>query len=326
MPAIGTELFTLADWSKRIDPSGKIADIGELLSLTNEILIDMMFKEGNLPTGERLTQRVGLPDVYWRMLNQGIPPSKSRTAQVDVHVGILEARSQVDKDIATLNGNLAAFRFSEAKPFVEAINQEAASTLFYGTSSRPEEFIGLSAHYAALNAQNAMNIIDAGGTGSDNSSIWLLGWGDSVYGIFPKGSKAGLDHKDLGLVECWDENHNTFLGYRDWWQWKLAVVVKDWRYAVRICNIDINNLASGSGAADLINLLIRAYHRIPTMSNCRPALYANRTILQMLDIQANQKNNVYLSPGKEEGSAKVSFRGIPVRLCDSLTVNEARVV
>ena len=42
-----------------------------------------MFKEGNLPTGERVIIRTGLPSVYWRALNQGIPNIKSTTAQID---------------------------------------------------------------------------------------------------------------------------------------------------------------------------------------------------------------------------------------------------
>ncbi len=126
------------------------------------------------------------------MINQGTPSSKSTTAQITENVGILTARSQVDKDEADLNGNLNSFRLSESMAYIEAMSQEMASTLFYGTADAPEEFVGFSPRYNDLGATNGQNIITAGGSQSDNTSIWLVGWGpQSVFGVFPKGSKAG---------------------------------------------------------------------------------------------------------------------------------------
>lgn len=328
MATVGSTVITLADWAKRMDPNGRPARIIEMLSQKNEILLDMRFKMGNLPTGERTTQRTGLPTVYWRLLNQGVPTSKSRTAQIDAHCGIMEARSQVDVDLASLAEDVGLFRLNEAQPFIEAMNIEAASTLFYGTAASPEEFIGLNAHYSAISgANNAQNIIDAGGTGSDNSSMWLIVWGEqTIHGIFPKGSEAGLKHVDMGIQDVKDSDGNEFRAYKDWFQWKIGVVVKDWRFAVRICNIDISELiAESASAADIINCMIRANHRIPSLQAGSAAWYCNRTIAQMLDIQANKKTNVYLQPGMEEGGPKVRFRGIPIRTCDALTEAEARV-
>jgi len=194
MATLGSNVLTLADHAKRLDPDGKVPSIVELLSQSNEILDDMLWMEGNLPTGHRTTVRTGLPAVAWRLLNQGVQPSKSTTAQVDEQCGMLEAWSEVDKDLAMLNGNTAAFRLSEAQAFIEAMNQEMASTLFYGNAGlTPEEFTGLSIRYSDPAAVNGQNVIDAGGSGSDNSSIWLVAWGgQTVHGIFPKGSKAGL--------------------------------------------------------------------------------------------------------------------------------------
>lgn len=199
--ALSNTNLTLADWAKRIDPEGRIPVVAELLSQSNEILEDAVFKEGNLPTGERVVIRTGLPTVYWRALNQGIPSSKSTTAQVDEACGILEARSEVDKDLAMLNGNTAQFRLSEDSAFLEAMNQTQAETLFYGNpATDPKQFLGLAARYSDKSSGgNKQNILDAGGSGSDNTSVYLVIWGDqTVYCPFPKGSKAGLIHEDLG--------------------------------------------------------------------------------------------------------------------------------
>jgi hypothetical protein len=336
MATLGTSVLTLADWAKRLDPDGKVPMIAELLGQTNRVLDDMMWMEGNLPTGHRVTVRTGLPTVAWRLLNQGVTPSKSTTAQIDEQTGMLEAWSEVDKDLAELNGNIAAFRLSEARAYIEGMNQEFAQTLFYGNSgTAPEEFTGLSVRYSDIGAgspANSQNIIDAAGTGTDNSSVWLVVWGDqTVFGIFPKASKAGLTHEDLGLetVEVTAGiAGNRMLAYRDRWQWKGGVAVKDWRYAVRIANIDISNLVAKASAADLFDRMIQAIHRIPNIGLGRPSFYMNRTCFQMLDIQARDdvQTGGQLAYDVVEGRRVASFRGIPIGLVDQLTETEARVV
>lgn len=333
MALLSANALTLADWAKRLDPQGKVPVVVELLGQTNEILTDMQWMEGNLPTGHRTTVRTGLPTAAWRLLNQGVQPSKSTTAQIDEACGMLEAWSEVDKDLAELNGNTAAFRLSEAKAFIEAMNQEMAQTLFYGNSSvSPEEFTGLAARYSAISgATNAQNVITGSGSGSDNSSIWLVCWGENtVSGIFPKGSKAGLQHDDLGLevVEVTaGVAGNRMLAYRDRWQWKCGIALKDWRYVVRIPNIDISNLVAKSSAADLIELMIKAIHRVPNIKLGKPVFYMNRSCFQMLDIQ--RRDDVIAGGGlvydNVDGKIQYSFRGIPVRLCDQLLETEAAV-
>jgi hypothetical protein len=333
MATLGASVLTLADWAKRLDPDGKVPMIVELLAQTNEILLDSLWMEGNLPTGHRVTVRTGLPAVAWRLLNQGITPSKSTTAQLDEQTGMLEAWSEVDKDLAELNGNTGAFRLSEAMAFVEAMNQEMAQTLIYGNSgTAPEEFTGLAVRYSLLSANNGQNIVDGGGTGSDNSSIWLAVWGgQTIFNIFPKGSKAGLIHEDMGLVTVETTAGiagNRMRAYQDRWQWKCGVALKDWRYVVRIPNIDISALTTKVSAADLVELMIRAIHRIPNIGLGRPAFYMNRTVFQMLDIQRRDdvQTGGQLSYEEVDGRRTPTFRGIPIRIVDALTETEARVV
>jgi hypothetical protein len=325
--------LTLLDWAKRLDPDGQTPLIVELLGQSNEILDDMLFIEGNLPTGHRTTVRTGLPTVAWRMLNQGVATSKSTTAQIDEQCGSLEAWSEVDEKLARLNGNVKRFRLSEAQAFIEAMNQEAAGTIFLGNAGlAPEEFTGLGPRYSAISgATNAQNVIDAGGTGSDNSSAWLVGWGaNSVCGIFPKGSKAGLVHEDLGLVTVEvtaGVGGTRMRAFQDRWVWDLGIAVRDWRYAVRICNIDISNLIAKSSAADLGDLMIKAMYRIPSLKACKPAFYMNRTCLEMLDIQRRDDviSGGQLSWDTVDGKRIATFRGIPIRTCDQLLINESRI-
>lgn len=333
MAGVGGSLLTLGDAAKRHDPSGKTAKVVELLEQVNDVVSDVPWLEGNLPTGHRTTVRTGLPAPTWRLLNKGVAATKSTTAQIDEGVGRMEIRTQIDKAIAELNGDLNAFRMSEARPSVEGMAQEFAQTLFYGnTSLAPEEFHGLAIRYSSLSANNAQNIVNAESADTDNSSIWLICWGEqTVHGIYPKGSKAGLDHEDLGLCDAFDSSNNRFRAYMDRWEWVCGIALRDWRFAVRIANIDISNLGSGTSAADLQKLMIKAIHRIPGgyagLRMGKPVFYMNRSCFQALDIQ--RRDDVIQGGGltyaNADGVPVASFRGVPVRVCDALVENESLV-
>ena len=338
MATLSSSNLTLADWAKRSDPDGRVPIVAELLSQSNEILDDCVFKEGNLPTGERVVIRTGLPGVYWRALNQGIPSTKSTTAQIDEACGILEARSEVDKDLAMLNGNTAQFRLSEDTAFLEAMNQTQAETMFYGNpGTDPKKFLGLAPRYGDLSADNAVNILDAGGTSSDNASVYLVVWGDNtVYCPFPKGSKAGLTHEDLGEQTVYNSDGTRLQAFATRYQWKNGLVVKDWRYVVRICNVDISDLLGTTGtqastaSTALVKLMARALYRIPNMAMGRAAFYMNRTVHSGMSIAALDKSQNVLSIQeglKQFGTAQsyLSFLGVPLRRVDALINAEARV-
>lgn len=335
MATLGNTVLTLIDWAKRLDPGGKVPEIVELLAQTNEILNDMLFMEGNLPTGHRTTVRTGLPTVAWRLLNNGITPSKSRTAQIDEACGILEAWSEVDVALAKLNGNEAAFRMSEAQAFIEAMNIEMAAVLFYGNSSvNPEKFTGLAPRYSTISgATNASHVLSGGGAGNVNSSVWLVSWGaQTIHGIFPKGSIAGLQHHDHGeqtVLSATSGGIGTgrLRAYQDQWIWNVGIALKDWRYVARLCNIDITNLKTQSSQADLVKYMIKLTHRMPFIKLGKPVFYMNRTCFEFLDIQRydNVAAGGQLSYEVVDGQRTPFFRGIPVRVCDALLETEATV-
>lgn len=328
MAVKGTTALTLADWGKRIDSGGKVDTIIELLSQSNPILQDMPFVEGNLPTGHKTTVRSGLPTATWRLLNYGVQPSKSTTVQITDACGMLETYAEIDKSLADLNGNTGEFRLSEDRAFLEAMNQQMAQTLFYGDSSvNPQQFMGLSSRYSDLSAGNKQNIIDAGGTGTDNTSIWLVVWGENtVHGIFPKGQKAGLQMEDKGQQTLEDANGGKYEGYRTHYKWDNGLSLRDWRYVVRIANIDVSDLSDPAAAANIAKLMVKALHRIPNRGMGRPVFYMNRTAGQALDTQASEKSALAISVKETEGEWWTSFRGVPIRETDALLETEARVV
>lgn len=321
---------TLLDVAKRTDPNGSIATIVELLAQTNDVLQDMSFVEGNLPTGNKTTVRTGLPTPTWRKLYGGVQPTKSTTAQVTDSCGMLEAYAEIDKALADLNGNTAAYRLSEDSAHIEGMSQKMASTLFYGNEgTEPEAFTGLAPRFNSKSASNSTNIIDAGGTGSDNTSIWLCVWGPQTgFGIYPKGSQAGLQMTDKGQVtiENVDGNGGRMEGYRTHYRHDMGLTIRDWRYFVRIPNIDVSDLDTVANTKNLVNWMIQASERIPSFGKGRACWYVNRTIREKLRLGILEKTATNLSWETVEGKRVMTFDDIPVRRTDALLNTEARVV
>ena len=321
MATLGAYALTLIDWAKRLDPDGMTADIVEMLDETNEVLDDMLWVQGNLPTGHRTTVRTGLPSVVWRKLNYGVQPSKSTTRQVDDTCGMLSALSQIDKGLLELNGNSAAFRLSEEAPFLEAMNQDFLYYMWYGdTDTDPEKILGLANRYPTLATSNVLN---AGGSGSDLTSMWLIVWGpNTVHGIFPKGSMAGISQKDYGelLVDDGQTPAGKYPAVQTWWEWKNGLTVRDWRYVVRIANIET------TGTSNIIDpkLMSRALRALPTRNvmQGRAAFYCNSTVLSQLDDYVLDKSNAAFSMQEIFGQKVTTFWGVPIRKCDSLLITE----
>jgi hypothetical protein len=290
----------------------------------------MQWKEGNLLTGEKTTVRTGLPSATWRKLNYGVQPSKSVTAQVTDACGMLEAYAEVDKALADLNGNTADFRLSEDRAFLEAMNQQLAATLFYGdTDTNPERFNGFRERYKVTTAASGGNIISGGGNGSVNTSVWLITWDPlTTYGIYPKGSKGGWSHQDLGEVTLFDSATpaGRFQGYRTHYKWDCGLTVRDWRYNVRIANVDVTTLTKNAGSgADLIDLMTQALE-LPPSSIGKRVFYCNRTIKSFLRRQIQNKTVYNLTEETVAGKPVMMFGGVPVRRCDQILSAEATVV
>ena len=330
MATIGVNYPTLIDVAKRLDPDGNIATITELLNQSNQITQDVPMFEGNLPTGHLTTVRTGLPQVAWRMINSGVQPSKSTTVQQTDVAGELMGYSDIDKTLVEINGNQASFRLSEDMAFYESFSQQFASTLFYGNANvNPERFAGLAPRYSSLSAANARNIINASGS-NNRTSIWIVTWGpNTVHMFYPKGTKAGLEHADLGLSDITNADGSIRPAYRTRFQWRAGLSLRDWRYTVRIANIDSSALAtagdSGYTGPNLINLIVRGLNQIENPSMGQPIIYANRTVVTALDNLAQNKANLQLGMMEFAGKQTLSFRGIPIRMTDAILNTEAAV-
>lgn len=332
---------TLLDLARRLDPGGQIATIIELMTPINEVLEDMTWVEGNLPTGHKTTVRTGLPSVTWRKLYGGVQPGKSTTTQVTDHTGMLEAFAEIDKALADLNGNTAAWRLSEEMAYLQALNLAIANGIFYqNETTQGESFTGLTPRYATHSgATNGENVILGSGAGSDNQSIWFVNWGpNTVHGIIPKGSVAGIQRKDYGEVVIEDvtgqaggaNGGGRMVAYRTHYRWDAGLTLRDWRSTVRIANIAQSTLTKNAATGDdLPDLMFQAIETVPAacLTGTRGVFYASRNILSFLRRQlANKTSGSTLAIEDVGGKKVMTFQGYPIKRCDALSANETLVV
>jgi hypothetical protein len=246
---------------------------------------------------------------------------------------MLEAYSEVDKDLAMLNGNTAEFRLSEDVAFLEAMNQTRRPTMFYGnpgtdpkTVPGPRAALQLAVgHQRPEHPRRRRRLHQqrqhlAGGLGQDHGVLPLP---QGLEGG-PSARRPGRRHRDRQLPT------GRFQALRTHYQWKNGLAVKDWRYVVRICNINTANLVAESSAANLIKLMTRALFRVPNLRAGRPVFYMNRTVAQMLPIQGlnNSSNAVKVQEAINqfgEGHRNMSFLGVPIRLVRPAPEHRARV-
>lgn len=332
---------TLADLTSRLTQDGKVDPaIIEILNESNAMLEDATWKEATGVTENVTTVRSGLPNVAWRRLNYGVQPSKSKTKQISDSIGMLEAYAECDAKLVELNGNTAAFRLSEDRAFIESMNQTLQNAVIYGNiKDNPAGIMGFAPRFSTTSktkAENAMNVLDAGGTGTNLGSIWLVGWGlNSTYLTYPKGLPAGLKTTDLGEVTLDDADGGHYQGYRTHYEWNVGLVLRDWRYVVRIANIDRDALRNDpdkeeakslAAGARLWDLMTEAVTLLPNMSGIRPVFYCDRTMLAFMRKQARNAKNVNLTLDQVAGRPVTAFDGIPVRRVDALGASETRVI
>ena len=340
---------TLLDVASRTDGKGNIPHVAEMLSQENTMYQDMPFVEANERTGHLFVYRTSIPAGSWRAYNQGVPQSKSTTAKSRVGIGMLADYSIVDRALARHTGDVEKFRYTEDVAFLEGMGQTIQQTVIYGnTASQPASFQGLATFYNTINTSNqanAANVIDGGGTGSSNCSLWMLGWSPrTIYAIYPSGSTSGLIMENKGDVRAaYDNLGNPYEAYTGYFEHQMAIVPEDWRYGARIANIDTTSAGlAGANALDIFATMAEMQFLFPKLTGTtsgitksdapddeatgvRTVFYANRTLLHWMQVQAMRDRNVLARQEDYAGIVTDSWRGLPIKCQDQLTNTESRV-
>jgi hypothetical protein len=331
MTTLGGNVLTIHDIVRRQKPDGTLAMIAEMQDQENGMVGDIPWVQGDLPNGSFTTSRVALPS--WGTLNPNgtATLSKSVTSQNLENIMALVGWSEVADTVARYGGDAVAQRRAEAKSFFEGGKQSVAAKILSANSlTTAGEIDGLQTRYASSTATNGRNVILAGAAGgqTDCMSIYRIEWGEGkCYGLYPKGSQAGLETIDHGLQVVEVSSTTRKSVWAEEFRWSFGLAVVDWRSVARICNIDKSLLVAGTGA-DLADRLIQSAYCMPTNSSGKgQAIYMNITTRMMFDIQS--RNDVQagggITYGNVNGQMMENFRGVPINREDQLTEAESVV-
>ena len=335
MSTLGSTYLTLADLYKQQEGDGKVtSSIIELLAETNPILEDMVVFECNDGTSHLTTVRTGIPQATWRRLYQGVQPSKTTNKQVTDTTGMLEAWSEIDSKLVALSKDPGQFRLNEASGFLEGMNNQMATTIFYGnTDYDPEKFMGLMPRFNSLTGAETSNQVvnAAGASASAQTSVWFIVWGErTVHALYPAGTMAGLQREDKGIQTKTESDGSLYDVHREKFNWDIGLSVRDYRYVVRICNLDTAALVAGT--VDIYKYMRKAYYKLHQrkVTGGRAAIYCNADVLEALDAATTPTQEDYsgsaspvrLRTTEVDGREVKMYRGMPVRECEAILGTE----
>lgn len=297
-----------------------VLEVAEVLNELLDFIQDAVWGEANQIFSHKHVRRLVLPHGEWRRLNAGVGTAASQTVDIVEDIGMLEIYSEIDKKIVDSNNNPAQFRWQEDKAFLEGLAQDYADAFLYGDrSADPEKINGLITRYNSLSNGNVWN---AGGTGTDLTSILIVQWAlDKVFFVYPRDSKTtGINIEDKGQVTLEDAAGKKFEGYRTHFSLDLGLVIRDERCVQRVCNIE------SSGTSNIFDpkLLVRAINHMPNRAK-GAVIYVNETLKSQMDNDAMDKTNVYYTMDQAYGGPLTRFRGIPVKRIDSILDTESQV-
>jgi hypothetical protein len=328
--------YTIANVITANDPTGGLKPIANTLEQTNELMQVMPWLEGNLVGGNITREVTSMFTPTIRIANEGIAASVNEDREITDTVCKLEDRIEIDEHILEKVNDPAGYIAEQVRIGQEAFGQKMADLIINGDSGTDiREFDGLNARYDALASDYSVytdrdvNVIAGGGSGADNSSIYVLGLGPGrIHGIYPKNTAAGLTVNDKGKERINPSASSTNALYAHTVQilWRAGLVVNDWRWGVRVCNIDQSALTrDAASGANLIDLLSEAVHRLPSQTG-NIQIACGRRVKDFLHSQIMNKSNVNITYGPDPfGRQTTMFMGIPINRVDAIGEAETLV-
>ena len=286
-----------------------------------------------------------LPVASTRLWNQGIQPTSAKNVPLNDPIMLYEDYSEVDKDLWEIQNHPNAWRADQDMNHLQGLFQLMESTLYYGSlATNAGQFNGLATRFNNLesypngdqswvpNVWNGGNAVTNG-----NTSLWLIEFGDdTVYGIYPPNTPAGMSMRDLGEVTK-ETSASTGAGpslnylyqvLRTMLRWYMGIQISDERAVQRIANINPTALSSNDFDE---NILIQAKNWLPRAGEgSGTVIFVNRALKTQIDIRAvSQKLNAYTYFNANEtdvfGRSVTKFQNIPIYVAEKILSTEAVV-
>jgi hypothetical protein len=312
--------LTMLELAKNIAPNGQLHKVAAILERTYRIWDDIPWFQANDIFSHVSAQEYSEPEGELRTFNDGVGNVSVETQEVRDILSMMEAYSDSDKAMVDAAPNPQAFRNGRAARILRGIGKSWIELLFYGNNgTNSKSFNGLAVRLNSLAA--SANVIGAGGTGNDLTSIYVARWGEgAAWCAYPRGSSLGLEHRDLGEITAVTASGKKFQAYRDWFKIYGGLVVEDPKAIGRLANIETSGTTNTFDEDLLIQLLNQMS---PDEDFSSMGIYCNSTIKTQMEIRLKDKTNVNytMDQGLAPGGV-LKFKGIPVRLCECILNTE----
>ena len=285
-----------------------------------------------------------LPVASTRRWNEGIKATASKNVPLNDPIALFEDYSEVDKDLWEIQNEPNAWRADQDMNHVEGLFQLMESQLLYGSlANNAGGFNGLATRFNNLtsvpNGDSTWkpNVWAGGATTGSCTSAWMIEFGeDTVYGIYPPNSAAGLSVRDLGeyTKQVADGSTSTSNTYKyqvlgTMLKWFMGIQIADERCVQRIANITPTILSSNNFDE---NIFIAAKNQLPRAGEAPgTVILVNRDLKTQIDIRAvSQKINTYFTPPSNGtmdvfGKAVTRFQNIPIYTAEKILSTESAV-
>lgn len=326
---------SLANVLSTVDPNGEILNIASVLDEKSDFAKILPMFPTNMQTHNICGDDTSLPTPTLRLANEGVAAAVGTSKQIIDAPVTMESHIEIDYKILQEARDKTAYVKRQISMHMSGHLHSAVDYFINGDfSTNPREFNGLAVRYNTLPTtpyditDPYHTVIDGGGAGADNSSIYLVAFGEGkVHGIYPQGSKAGLQLIDRGSAKIITAIGSGFYGMAYQLVWDLGLVINDRRCVARICNIDASDLKrDASSGANLIDLFTEAKNNLEA-GGAKVYAFTSRQVADYFESQVDNKANAHVIYGQDNFLNKTlpMVKGIPILAHDKIGIAEALV-
>ena len=312
---------TLIDVLNLYAPNQSQLSVAEILMKECPVIKDMVWQEANDVTQHVDAYRKSLPKSTREKFNQGITGEFGEEEQVTFGIQKRGNMPSIDSRLIAIASNPAEFIRIKVAGAIQGMTQEVETDLFYGSQAANTcDYDGIAQY---TNAVDGERVIDAGGDDeSENlTSAYVVAWdlAAGAYGIYPRGSKAGIQYEDKGkhLEMLSDgsriENNVYYVSVA------MGLATRDVRAFARLANIDVENIAANTfDEAKMIMLL----DNMPSSLRAKAKIYVPTKLKTAIQLRINDKANVNFTVDNAFGTPVMRFIDVPVVRAEMISVHE----
>lgn len=299
----------------------------ELLSQTNEMLLDAPIVQANDGTVNTTVVRTALPSGTKRVYNQGVGIGASQTDLIHDVCAQIAIYSEVDEDLVNNSPNKAETLQNEQIAFIEGLGQDMAQDIFYGNHTKdPASIDGFATRRNKVNNKTVFNM--GGSTANKQTSVYLVKWGpQNVEYMYPRGASGlGVQVKDKGVQTVpAPDGQGEMEAYKTYFKVDYGIIVKRPEALIRIANIDMTTGEfTDEQAQALVKKILKARAYLP-QGDGTVSILCNRDIMSVFDQATLSKANVVYTSQDPWGRPVNMLRDMRIRRCDAIVNTEAVV-